>query len=131
MHLYFYHTPAIAQNYHHEQITLMSIKIESDLKEVLTRLDQKFDRLDQKLDNLQKDVTDLKVELVTTKTELTGKINTLDERLTGKINTLDTKVEGISTRLQNQEFTSRAIFISLILVILGGAAKMFGFITPM
>jgi archaellum component FlaC len=87
----------------------MSIKIESDLKEVLNRIDQK-------LDNLQKDVTDIKVEIADLK---------------GEVKVVDTKVEGLSTRLQNQEFTSRAIFISLVLVILGGAAKMFGFTTPM
>jgi hypothetical protein len=101
----------------------MSISIESDLKEILTKIDQK-------LDNLQKDVTDLKIELIGTKTELKGEIRTLDERLTGKINTLDAKVDGLSIRLQNQEFTSRAILISLVLVILGGAARMFGFVPP-
>jgi archaellum component FlaC len=94
----------------------MSIKIESDLKEVLNRIDQKFDRIDQKLDNIQKDVTSLKVEITDLK---------------GEVKVVDTKVDGLSTRLQNQEFTSRAIFISLVLVILGGAAKMFGFTAPM
>jgi hypothetical protein len=34
----------------------MSITIESDLKEILVKLDQK-------LDNIQKDVTDLKIEV--------------------------------------------------------------------
>jgi predicted nuclease with TOPRIM domain len=120
----------------------MSITIESDLKEILIKIDQK-------LDNLQKDVTDLKIEVTSVKGEiktldekltgqikaldekLTGQIKTLDEKLTGQNKTLDTKVDGLSTRLQNQEFTSRAILISLVLVILGGAARMFGFVPPL
>jgi hypothetical protein len=62
--------------------------------------------------------------------KFTGEIKTLDEKLTGQIKTLDAKVDGVSTRLQNQEFTSRAIVGGLILIILGGVARMFGFISP-
>ncbi|WP_373542554.1 hypothetical protein [Chamaesiphon sp.] len=94
----------------------MSLIVETDLKEILTRIDQK-------LDGLQRDVTELKISA----TELKGDIRTLDERLSGQINTLDTKVEGLSTRIQNQEFTSRAILGGLLLIVLGGAAKMFNF----
>jgi hypothetical protein len=61
---------------------------------------------------------------------LTGKIEALDEKLSGQIQTLDTKVDGLSIRVQNQEFTSRAILGGLLLIVLGGAAKMFGFIPP-
>ena len=97
----------------------MSITIESDLKEILTKIDQK-------LDNLQKDVTDLKIEMIATKAELKEEISDLK----GEVKVLDAKVDGLSTRVQNQEFTSRAILTSLVLVILGGAARMFGFIPP-
>jgi archaellum component FlaC len=97
----------------------MSLIIETDLKEILNRIDQK-------LDSVQKDVTDLKISV----TEIKGDIRILDERLSGQISTLDTKVEGLSTRIQNQEFTSRAILGGLLLIVLGGAAKMFNFIPP-
>jgi archaellum component FlaC len=97
----------------------MSLIVETDLKEILSRIDQK-------LDGVQRDVTDLKISV----TELKGDIRTLDERLSGQINTLDTKVEGLSTRIQNQEFTSRAILGGLLLIVLGGAAKMFNFLPP-
>jgi hypothetical protein len=43
----------------------MSIQIESDLKEILNKIDQKIDKLDEKftlkLDKLSQDVSDLKV----------------------------------------------------------------------
>jgi chromosome segregation ATPase len=124
----------------------VSLTIETELKEVLEGLNRRFDKLDQKLDNVQKDLTDLKIgqvkiegeirtldERLTGKIDtlderLTGKIDTLDERLTGKIDALDTKVDGINTRLGLVEFSNRGIFIGLIMIVLGGAAKMFGFL---
>lgn len=86
----------------------MSITIETDLKEVL-------DRIDSKLETIQSDITDIKIS---------------QAELKGEIKALDTKVDGLSTRVQNQEFTSRAILASLVVVILGSALKMFGFIPP-
>jgi predicted nuclease with TOPRIM domain len=108
----------------------MSLIVETDLKEILTRIDQK-------LDSVQRDVTDLKLGIAELKGEikivderLSGQIKNVEERLGGQISTLDTKVEGLSTRIQNQEFTSRAILGGLLLIVLGGAAKMFNFIPP-
>ena len=86
----------------------MSITIETDLKEVL-------DRINSKLETIQSDITDIKIS---------------QAELKGEIKALDTKVDGLSTRVQNQEFTSRAILGSLVVVILGIVLKMFGFITP-
>jgi chaperonin cofactor prefoldin len=36
--------------------------IETDLKDVLNQLGQRFDRLEQKLDKIESDLTDLKVD---------------------------------------------------------------------
>jgi archaellum component FlaC len=58
----------------------MSLIIETDLKELLNRIDQK-------IDGIHKDVTDLKISVT---------------ELKGEIKTLDTKVDGLSTRVQNQ-----------------------------
>jgi len=49
----------------------MPMIIETDLKDVLNRLDQRFDRLDQKLDKIESDLTDLKVDMATVKADLT------------------------------------------------------------
>jgi len=45
----------------------------------------------------------------------------LDERLTAEI-------KGLTARVADREFTSRGILIALVVAILGGAAKIFGFL---
>lgn len=77
----------------------MSVTIESDLKEILTKIDQK-------LETLSRDVTDLKVGVAR----------------------LEEKVDGLSKRMDNQEFISRGVLIGLIVAILGGFAKLFGLV---
>lgn len=91
----------------------MSVTIETDLKEVLAKIDQKLDKLDAKFDkvdarfdSLSKDITDLKV----------GQAR------------LEEKVDGLSKRMDNQEFISRGVLIGLIVAILGGFAKLFGLV---
>jgi hypothetical protein len=37
-------------------------------------------------------------------------------------------VKELNERVKNQEFTNRGILIALVVAILGGAAKLFGFI---
>jgi predicted nuclease with TOPRIM domain len=106
----------------------MTVSIEQDLKDLLNKIDQK-------IDNVQKDITDLKVgqaklegKIETLDGKLSGEIKILDEKLSGEIRTLDEKVDRLAKRIDNSEFTARGIVIGLIVVILGGAAKLFGFI---
>ena len=73
--------------------------IEVDLKEVLAKMEQRLERIEQIL-------IELKV----------GQVR------------LEEKVDGLSKRLENQEFISRGIIIALIVTILGGFAKLFGLI---
>lgn len=84
----------------------MSVTIEQDLKEILAKIDQK-------LDGLQKDIVDLKVG----QTEIKGEIKTLGER-----------INGLDERVKSQDFINRGILVGLILAILGGLAKLFGFV---
>jgi outer membrane murein-binding lipoprotein Lpp len=100
-----------------------NIQIESDLKDILNKFDQKLDKLDGKVDKLFYDLTDLKVG----QARLEGKIEAVDEKLSGQIKALDTKVEQLDKRVGNQEFSNRGVFIGLVVVILGGIAKLFGF----
>ena len=88
----------------------MSVTIESDLKEILTKIDQK-------LDTLSRDVTDLKV----------GQAR-LEEKVDGLEKRLESKLDGLGKRMDNQEFLSRGVLIGLIVAILGGFAKLFGFV---
>ena len=82
----------------------MSNMIEYDLKEILIRLDGRFDKLEVKIDKIGEDITDLQV----------------------KVGVLSEKVEGITKRLDTQEFINRGVIIGLILAVLGGFAKVFG-----
>jgi ElaB/YqjD/DUF883 family membrane-anchored ribosome-binding protein len=73
---------------------MSNIQIESDLKEILNKLDQKLDRIDnkfeqkldqidnkfeQKLDHLQKDVTDINLRLIKVETKLDGAVEDIKE----------------------------------------------------
>lgn len=71
--------------------------IEYDLKEILIRLENKVDKIGE-------DVSQLKV----------------------KVEVLAEKVDGITKRLDTQEFINRGVIIGLILAVLGGFAKVFG-----
>ncbi|MBD2602272.1 MULTISPECIES: DUF4164 domain-containing protein [Microcystis] len=74
-------------------------------------------RIEGKIDSLQRDVNKLEIG----QSELKGEIKALDERLT-------TEIKGLTARVANQKFTNRGILIALVVAILGGAAKLFGFL---
>ena len=96
---------------------MSNIQVESDLKEILTRIDTKLDKLSE-------DVTELKVG----QARIEGDLKAIDERLSGQIKALDTKVDQLDKRVGNQEFTNRGVLVGLIVVILGGAAKFLGMV---
>ena len=78
--------------------------IQNDLADILTKLDQKLDKIDGRLNKLEVGQAEIK----------------------GEIKALDTKVEQLDKRIANQEFLSRGIFGGIALIVLGGAAKLFG-----
>lgn len=77
------------------------MNIEFDIKEILIRLETKVDKLTE-------DVSSLK----------------------GEVKALEAKVEGIAKQIDTQEFINRGVIIGLILAVLGGFAKVFGFVPP-
>jgi chromosome segregation ATPase len=81
----------------------MSLTIETELKDIFNKIDQRLERMEQGQNELRLSVSELK----------------------GDVKALDIKVDGLSTRVSNQEFLLRTIVGGLILIILGGAAKMF------
>ncbi len=125
----------------------MSLAIEVELKDIFTKIDQRLERMEQGQNELKLSVSELKGDVKNLGTELNGKIEALDEKLSGKIealderlsgevknvdeklggkiNTLDAKVDGLSARVGNQEILLRTIVGGLILIIVGGAARMF------
>jgi hypothetical protein len=90
------------------------------LEAVLTRIEGKIDSLqrdvNQKFDKIDERLT--KVEIG--QSEIRGDIKALDDRLT-------TEIKGLTARVAYQEFTNRGILVALVVGILGGAAKLFGF----
>jgi K+/H+ antiporter YhaU regulatory subunit KhtT len=83
----------------------MSQSIEVNLADILNKIDQRLDRIDQRFDRMEQSINDLKV----------GQAR------------LEEKVDGVGKRLENQEFISRGVLVALIVAVLGGFAKLFGF----
>ena len=105
------------------------------LEDVLDRFEQKMDRqfaevnkqfaeVNQKMD---RQFTEVNKQFV----EVNQKLNKLEigqVELSGEIKTLDEKVSGIDKRLDNQEFINRGVLVALIVALIGGAAKLFGWL---
>ena len=87
--------------------------IQTDCAEVLKKLDGRFDKLDNRLDKID---------------ERLNKLEVGQAEIKGDIKALDTKVEQLDKRVGNQEFTSRGILIGIVVIVLGGAAKLFGIV---
>ena len=85
--------------------------IQTDLAEILRDI-----KSDQK--EVLKEVASLK--------EAISNLKVGQAKIEGKIEALDTKVEQLDKRIGNSELTNRGILIGLVVIILGGAAKLFG-----
>jgi chromosome segregation ATPase len=81
-------------------------RIEGKIDSFEKRVDERFDRLDERLTKLEIGQADLK----------------------GDVKALDEKINGLTARVAYQEFTNRGILIALVVALIGGAAKVFGFI---
>ena len=68
---------------------MSNIQIETDLKEILTRFEQRFDKLDNKLDNLENKVD--------------SKINSLEKKVDDKLDNIQKDVTNINLRLTKVE----------------------------
>ncbi|MBD2622731.1 DUF4164 domain-containing protein [Microcystis flos-aquae FACHB-1344] len=90
------------------------------LEAVLTRIESKIDslekRMNERFDKVEDRLTKVEIGQAGLKGELKGDIKVLDE-----------KIEGLTVRVGYQEFTNRGILIALVVAVLGGAAKLFGF----
>lgn len=88
--------------------------IETDLAQILNKLDSKIDKLDEKLDS-KIDKLDEKID----------NLALISAELKGDIKALDTKTEQLNIRVGNVEFASRGILIGIAVVVLGGFAMFF------
>jgi predicted nucleic acid-binding Zn-ribbon protein len=92
------------------------MNIEFDLKEILIRFENKLDKIETKVDKLSDDIGEVKTHLVK-----------VEEEIKGEIKVLEATIDGISKRIDTQEFINRGVIIGLLLAVLGGFAKVFGF----
>ena len=125
-----------------ETVTYSLESVLKEIKDSIKEVNQKIDTLqkdvNQKIDTLQKDVNQ---KIDSLETRMDERFDKVEDRLTkveigqaelkgelkGNIKVLDEKIEGLTVRVAYQEFTNRGILIALVVAVLGGAAKLFGF----
>jgi septation ring formation regulator EzrA len=110
-----------------------------EIKDLFSIQSGQINELKASLSKINETVTEIKINQARTEerlsgqiqnldTKLSGQIQTLDEKLSGQNKALDKEVTGLSKRLENQEFTNRGILIALVVALIAGAAKLFGFL---
>jgi chaperonin cofactor prefoldin len=115
----------------------MGTIIETELKDVLSKLDQRLDRIEADLTILKLGQVELKGDIKTLDEKVSGDIKTLDEKVSGDIKTLDEKisgdiktlnekVSGVSKRLENLEFIIRSVIGGVVVAAVVGFAKYLG-----
>jgi predicted nucleic acid-binding Zn-ribbon protein len=79
---------------------------------------------------IQIDIAEVLKELQSGQKEIIKEISNVKvslEEVKGDIKVLTTSIQELDKRVSNQEFTNRGILIGLILALLGGGLKLFGF----
>ena len=102
-------------------MTITPTTVNYPLEDVRDRFEQKRDRQFAKV-NQKRDRQFAEVNQKLNKLEI-GQVE-----LSGEIKTLDEKVSGIDKRLDNQEFINRGVLVALIVALIGGATKLFGWL---
>jgi septal ring factor EnvC (AmiA/AmiB activator) len=106
-------------------------KMDRQFAEVNQKMDRQFAEVNQKMDRQFAEVNQQFAEVNKQFAEVNQKLNKLEigqVELSGEIKTLDEKVSGIDKRLDNQEFINRGVLVALIVALIGGAAKLFGWL---
>lgn len=81
---------------------------------------------------IETDLTEILREIKEDIKTISNRLNTIEvgqAEIKGDLKALDTKVEQLDKRVGNQELTNRGILVGLVVIILGGAAKLFGLIS--
>jgi chromosome segregation ATPase len=86
----------------------MSLVIETELKDILNKMDQRFERMEQGLNALTLGQSELKGEVKNLSTELKGEVKSLSTELKGEIKNLNTEVKNLSTKIDDlQQITNK------------------------
>ncbi|OBQ40565.1 MAG: replication protein RepU [Anabaena sp. MDT14b] len=106
-----------------KQFTEVNQKVDRQFAEVNQKMDRQFAEVNQKMDRQFAEVNK-KLEIID------GRLNKLEigqAELSGEIKTLEEKVIGIDKRLDNQEFINRGVLVAVIIALISGVVKLFGF----
>ena len=116
-----------------KQFTEVNQKIDRQFTEVNQKMDRQFAEVNQKFVEVNQKFTEVNQKFA----EVNQKLETIDSRLnkleigqaelSGEIKTLDEKVIGIDKRLDNQEFINRGVLVAVIIALISGVVKLFGF----
>ena len=128
-----------------EILSRLDQKIEKQFAEVNQKMDRQFAEVNQKMDRqfaevnqkMDRQFTEVNQKMDRQFTEVNKKLETIDGRLnkleigqaelSGEIKTLEEKVSGIDKRLDNQEFINRGVLVAVIIALISGVVKLFGF----
>jgi transketolase len=117
-----------------KQFTEVNQKMEKQFTEVNQKMDRQFAEVNQKMD---RQFAEVNQKMDRQFAEVNQKLETIDNRLnklevgqaelSGEIKTLEEKVIGIDKRLDNQEFINRGVLVAVIIALISGVVKLFGF----
>ena len=120
-----------------EILSRLDQKIEKQFAEVNQKMDRQFAEVNQQMARQFAEVNQKFAEVNQKFTEVNKKLETIDGRLnkleigqtelSGEIKTLEEKVIGIDKRLDNQEFINRGVLVAVIIALISGVVKLFGF----
>ena len=110
-------------------------EVNKQFTEVNQKMDRQFAEVNQKMDRqfaeVNKQFAEVNQKMDRQFVEVNQKLYKLEigqVELSGEIKTLEEKVSGIDKRLDNQEFINRGVLVALIVALIGGAAKLFGWL---
>jgi predicted nuclease with TOPRIM domain len=128
-----------------EILSRLDQKIEKQFAEVNQKMDRQFAEVNQKMDRqfaevnqkMDRQFAEVNQKMDRQFAEVNKKLETIDGRLnkleigqaelSGEIKTLEEKVSGIDKRLDNQEFINRGVLVAVIIALISGVVKLFGF----
>lgn len=102
--------------------------IQTDLADILKRLDNRLERIEERLTKLEVGQTEIKGHITTLDEKLSGKIDVLDQKIVGQKDIAAKTSDQLEKRIANQEFSNRIVLGGLAVTILGGIASYFGWI---
>ena len=112
------------------QFAEVNQKMDRQFAEVNQKLDRQFAEVNQKMDRQFTEVNQKFTEVNKKLETIDGRLNKLEisqAELSGEIKTLEEKVSGIDKRLDNQEFINRGVLVAVIIALISGVVKLFGF----